>query len=469
MDCEKCEELMLDELYGELDDVTSALVRRHVAGCSRCNAILSDLRGTREAVSGALVLEDAPPSLEERIFAAEKEARKVVPIRSRTSNVISIAGRWAMRPQTAMAALFLLMIGSTTFLLKGRPQSSLRSSAPITVAQEGSPVAAPNAVSPDTLGPNAARNAHGPLEPLVATLPPAAAPTAIASGATGSTSLALADDMPKDLAKGDQEQRERTMDPAQGPVAKGAMARMAPRPTTAGLDRDEEDKKNSISNAGAPGGAPAPAPPPAAYAAAAGAGGGGAGGGPNDGRGSGAGMSQQAASESANGYAKRDGQVDNFAQGMTAYNGRQFPQAAQSFDRASQGGDLNASLWAARAVRDGQGCGAAVARYDSVGQRGGSSYVGADATLEGAQCYAQLGSTDVARAKYTQLLAVPSHQARAQAGLDSLNQVAARKAPSAAKPKAAAVQAAPPANPPAQAQPQAKPPTAPTAVDANGL
>ncbi len=465
MDCEKCEELMLDELYGELDDVTSALVRRHVAGCSRCIAILSDLRGTREAVSAALVLEDAPPSLEERIFAAEKEARKVVPIRSRTSNVISIAGRWAMRPQTAMAALFLLMIGSTTFLLKGRPQSLRSSSAPITVAQEGSPVAAPNAVSPDTLGPNAARNAHGPLEPSFATLPPAAAPAATASGAsgaTGSTSLALADDVPKDLTKSDLES-QRTMDPsARGPVGKGAMARSAPRPTTAALDRDEEDKKNSISNAGAPGGAPAPAspPPPSAYAAAGGAGG------ANDGRGSGAGMSQQAASESANGYAKKEGQGDDFAQGMTAYSGRQFPKATQSFDRASQGGDLNASLWAARAVRDGQGCGTAVARYDSVGQRGGSSYVGADATLEGANCYAELGSTDVARAKYTQLLAVPSHQARAQAALNSLNQVAARKAPSPAKPKAA-VQAAPPANPPAQqSQPQAKPPNA---VDANGL
>lgn len=440
MDCEKCEELMLDELYGELDDVTSALVRRHVAGCSRCNALLADLRGTREAVSAALVQEEAPPSLEERIFAAEKEARKVVPIRSRTSTFISIAGRWAMRPQTAMAALFLLMIGSTTFLLKGRPQS-VRSSAGITVAQEGAPVAAPNAASPDTLGPNAARNAHGPLEPSYATPPPAAAPaaTAMASSATG-TVVALADDaVPKDLAKGDG------FDP-NAPVMGKAMARSAPRPTTAGLDRDEEDKKNIISNAGAPGGAPMPAaappPPPATYGAGPS---GGAGGG-------GAGMAQQqAASESGYAGPKKEN-TDDFAQGMTAYRGRQFPQAMQSFDRASQGGDLNASLWAARAVRDGQGCGAALSRYDSVSQRGGGSYVGADATLEGAQCYAAVGSTDLARAKYTQLLNVPSHAARAQAGLDSLNQVAARKAP-AARPKAAAVQAAPnapPAQPPAQ-------------------
>jgi hypothetical protein len=427
MDCEKCEELMLDELYGELDDVTSALVRRHVASCSRCNAMLADLRGTREAISAAHIVEDAPPSLEDRIFAAEKEARKVVPLRSRTSTFISIAGRWAMRPQTAMAALFLLMIGSTTFLLKGRaPQAR---SADITVAQEGAPVAATPAANGETLGPNAARNAHGPLEPSLATPPPAAAPmaTAAASGA-----LALADDSPKDLGKGD------SLDPSSYP---SKAARPSAR-SAAGLDRDEEDKK-TILNAGAPGGAPPPSPasPPAAAAYGAG---------PAAGGGGSAGMAQQAASESGNSYGKKESQGDDFAQGMTAYRGRQFPQATQSFDRASQGGDLNASLWAARAVRDGQGCGAAVARYDSVSQRGGTSYVGADATLEGAQCYAQLGSTDVARAKYTQLLAVPSHAARAQQALDSLNQVATRKsaAPSPAKPKAAATtpQAAPPAN-----------------------
>ena len=39
MDCEKCEPLLLDELYGELDELTSAAVRRHVGGCARCGEI----------------------------------------------------------------------------------------------------------------------------------------------------------------------------------------------------------------------------------------------------------------------------------------------------------------------------------------------------------------------------------------------------------------------------------------------
>ena len=35
MDCEKFESTLLDELYDELDEVTSAAAKRHVSGCSR--------------------------------------------------------------------------------------------------------------------------------------------------------------------------------------------------------------------------------------------------------------------------------------------------------------------------------------------------------------------------------------------------------------------------------------------------
>ena len=153
---------------------------------------------------------------------------------------------------------------------------------------------------------------------------------------------------------------------------------------------------------------------------------------------------------------KKESDGDDFSQGMVAYQNRQYPQATQSFDRAGSRGDLNASLYAARAVRDGQGCGAAIQRFDTVAARGGGSFVGADAMFDSAQCSQQLGATDVARAKYQQLLGVPSHQARAQQALNSMNQVAARaqasKAP--AKPKAAT----PPASPPAQAAPPAQAP-----------
>ena len=47
MDCEKFETSLLAELYDELDEVTSAAAKRHVAGCSRCASLLSGLRATR--------------------------------------------------------------------------------------------------------------------------------------------------------------------------------------------------------------------------------------------------------------------------------------------------------------------------------------------------------------------------------------------------------------------------------------
>ena len=57
----------------------------------------------------ALEPPDFPPGLEERILSATEEASKVVPIsRGRLSRLVSAAGTWAMRPQTAMAAVFLL-------------------------------------------------------------------------------------------------------------------------------------------------------------------------------------------------------------------------------------------------------------------------------------------------------------------------------------------------------------------------
>jgi hypothetical protein len=232
---------------------------------------------------------------------------------------------------------------------------------------------------------------------------------------------------------------------------------------------------NNIANAAAPAGAPmatattatlnAAPPAPAAQAMGKGAPYGGADG-KNDtgnyaGGGGGSGFYSQQPS-------KKEADGDDFSQGMVAYGNKQYPQATQSFDRAASRGDLNAQLYAARSVRDGQGCGAAIQRFDAVAARGGGSYVGADAMFDSANCSAQLGATDVARAKYQQLLSVPSHQARAQQALNAMNQVAQRSAASKApaKPKAAAP---PPASPPPQAAPAQQSSDKPAAATDQGL
>lgn len=176
MDCEKYEPLLLDELYEELDELTSAAVKRHVSGCARCAAILQGMRATRRAA--VLPMVDPPADLEERILAAAREAQKVVPLRGRVSQLVSRAGNWAMRPQTAMAAVFLLMIGSSAFLIRSN-RSTSQSAVSVTVAGEPSPVPAASiaAASGDTLSGPAAAAAHGPGAPPMPLAVPTASPT----------------------------------------------------------------------------------------------------------------------------------------------------------------------------------------------------------------------------------------------------------------------------------------------------
>ncbi len=119
MDCEKFDRIVLDLLYEELDELTSAAARRHMEHCSRCRAIGAGLRATRQI--GALPLVEAPAGLEQRILDAERNARDELPLRQRLGRSISVLAGYAMRPQLAMAALLLLMIGSSLLFLRARP------------------------------------------------------------------------------------------------------------------------------------------------------------------------------------------------------------------------------------------------------------------------------------------------------------------------------------------------------------
>src|SRR5579859_4799402 len=137
MDCEKFEDTMIAELYDELDELTSAAAKRHVAGCARCAALIGGLRATRRVAVVPLV--EPPVDLELRILTAAKNAQKVVPLKGRIGRAISWAGSWAMRPQTAMAAVFLVMVGSSLVLLRARSKSDPMAAAPVTVMERGTP------------------------------------------------------------------------------------------------------------------------------------------------------------------------------------------------------------------------------------------------------------------------------------------------------------------------------------------
>ena len=131
---------------------------------------------------------------------------------------------------------------------------------------------------------------------------------------------------------------------------------------------------------------------------------------------------------------------------MASYNNGDYATATTLFDGLGSSGDLTSALWAARSVRKGSGCAAAVPRFDQVARGGAGTTAGYDATFEGAQCYRQLGQADQAQTRFRSLLTVTSYVDRAK------NELAQMGPKASAKPQAkgwAPQQAAPQATPPA--------------------
>lgn len=172
MDCEKFDQHVMDALYDELDELTHAAMKRHMEGCARCASTLAGLKATRDAA--VLPLEEPGDDLEDRILAAVEVAQRKTPWRRKALRALAWAGSHAMRPQLAMAALFVLVIGSSLLLLRARPGTV--GVAPVRVTERGAP--APEqpevalAPAPPAAAPAAA--AEQPTEALAAAEPAAA-------------------------------------------------------------------------------------------------------------------------------------------------------------------------------------------------------------------------------------------------------------------------------------------------------
>jgi hypothetical protein len=119
VDAEKFDKVVLDLLYDELDELTRASAIRHMEQSARAKALYSELRATREV--GSLPLVEPPADLEERILEAEARARAGRPLHQRIGTMVSIVASYAMRPQLGMAAVLLLMVGSSLLLLRVKP------------------------------------------------------------------------------------------------------------------------------------------------------------------------------------------------------------------------------------------------------------------------------------------------------------------------------------------------------------
>jgi hypothetical protein len=402
MDCEKFESAMMDELYGELDELTSAAAKRHVAGCARCSALLGGLRATRRVATVPLV--DPPADLEDRILAAVKEAQKVVPFGRRVAHAVSVAGSWAMRPQTAMAALFLVMIGTSVLFLRGK-SARAPVGAEVRITEQGTPATAPSPSATVATIANATD------------LPAASAPVAGLTRAMEAKPVAPTTATPADLAEDGRGY-------ARGP-AKAAFG---------GKDKDDQNIA-SADNASAPGGLGNTLPPAAAPTTAA----------PPPA------VAHQAAGGQAQAQLEKKTEGSPMDSAIQSYRAGRFDDATRAFDALSPG-DANAELWAARSVRNSKGCSNALARFDHVAQRAAGTPPGWDALLEGALCYRAVGNFNNARVRLTALLKVDSHKDKAQAELDRLNQLQqaqGSQAPAAAAAKPSPKRAAPSTPPPA--------------------
>jgi hypothetical protein len=178
MDCEHCNELLLDLAYDELDEVRAAAVRKHTDGCADCRTGLQRISRGR-SLARQLNMEQAPAVsvvLRAAIEAATTSpaaisTASVPPAEERASsadNVVSLrrsprgvarwldrVGEFAMRRQVAMAAVFLLMIGVGLVFYQTdlRPSESLEQRRPDVVpAVEIQSETSPTVALPETSG-----------------------------------------------------------------------------------------------------------------------------------------------------------------------------------------------------------------------------------------------------------------------------------------------------------------------------
>jgi len=142
MDSDKFDRIVLDLLYGELDELTTAAARRHMDQSARARDIYAHLRATRQL--GVLPVHTPPPDFETLLLEREARLLAELPVRHRLGRLVSMLAGYAMRPQLIMAALLLLMIGSSLMFVRARP--GLHS--PVQVTERGAPEAEVDLVLP---------------------------------------------------------------------------------------------------------------------------------------------------------------------------------------------------------------------------------------------------------------------------------------------------------------------------------
>jgi hypothetical protein len=403
MDCENFDQILVGALYDELDELTLAAAKRHADGCQRCRTAWSGLKATRSI--GRLPMVEAPESLENRILSRARDAHRNVSWPKRVGRAVSWAGAFAMRPQTAMAALLLLMLGTSLIFVRAKPD---RSGAPsrVSITERGVPEQAPD----DRPWDRPMAQSHGTMP-----APPGAAASPLArrdeERAKAPEPVAAAPAPARPTAA--EAKRSDGFQPAQPAAAAGAaapkraddlFAEAPPEPAEASgaVALGEPD---SVERERAPAAAAAPAGDVPSKSQAGGSGG-----------------------------------ADPYASAMALYSAGRYAEAEKAFSAVAAAGGKNApsaALYAAKSAEANLGCGSAAPKYESVASRFGGTSAAPEALWRAAGCYKTLGVVDKARSLYLSLRSVAGYRDRAEAELANLAP-AGRNPPKAAAAKAAA-------------------------------
>jgi len=397
MDCEKFDQIIIDAVYEELDELTLAAAKRHADGCPHCQAAWSGLRATRKI--GILPFVEAPAGIETRILQAARDAHRDLPWPRRIGRAVSWAGSYAMRPQTAMAALLLLMLGSSIIFVRAKPHPGGAGSR-VNVTERGvpelaaeEPRASKGAVEPRA--PTGGRPFAAPPSPTTAHEAPAReAPSPEVASEPRSKVLDRAEARPE-VAAG------RARSAAAAPAAPAAADDLASsRATEQGNSYAEKKRAESQPGSGAAG--------PAAAAPA-----------PNEPK-------------------------DAYGSAMDLFTAGRYAEAEKAFDAVAASGSKNApfaALYAAKSAEAAFGCGKGALKYEMAASRYGGSTPGAEALWGAANCYKAVANYEKARVLYNKLRSVAGYRDKAEGELANLailqQQQQGEKAPSQpAKPAA---------------------------------
>lgn len=142
MNSDKFDRIVLDLLYGELDELTTAAARRHMDQSARARDIFAHFKATRQL--SVLPTHAPPPDFEAALMDRERRALAELPLHLRAGRLVSMLAGYAMRPQLIMGALLLLMIGSSLMFLRARPGQH----SAVQVTERGSPEAEADVLRP---------------------------------------------------------------------------------------------------------------------------------------------------------------------------------------------------------------------------------------------------------------------------------------------------------------------------------